>query len=377
MNVIEEVLRMRHGCGRSQREIGSACGLLVGAVNGLLQRVELAGLGWPLPAGLDADGLHERLYGKAAGRALGGAGLRGDAQGAEPAQEPDLAAAVAGVPRGAPGRVRVQPVLRAVPGVEGAAFADDAARAQGGGEAVRGLRRADGAGAGRGPGRGARGASVRGGAGGEFVLLRGSELGQDERNWLASHVRALEFFGGCAEILVPDYVPGNIIGPRGLREFTDRLNQRDLDTCEPMQVTVGWIRALTRRRNRSLRRSTQESKASGQSEPSQTQPVQSASEAPPQRRSNLSVAKCEWECEHALFVTCIGRWVGRGLEPLLRLGSTPFWKWCLGTGLNAEEPCPRSMFGTPERSDPVSCAKIVVVGWQPWRDSFPALIHAA
>ena len=68
MNVIEEVLRMRHGCGRSQREIGSACGLLVGAVNGLLQRVELAGLGWPLPAGLDADGLHERLYGKASGR---------------------------------------------------------------------------------------------------------------------------------------------------------------------------------------------------------------------------------------------------------------------------------------------------------------------
>ena len=27
MNVIAEVLRMRHECGRSQREIGSACGL--------------------------------------------------------------------------------------------------------------------------------------------------------------------------------------------------------------------------------------------------------------------------------------------------------------------------------------------------------------
>ena len=68
MNVIEEVLRMRHGCGRSQREIGSACGLSLGAVNGLRQRAERAGLGWPLPAGLDADGLHERLYGKASGR---------------------------------------------------------------------------------------------------------------------------------------------------------------------------------------------------------------------------------------------------------------------------------------------------------------------
>ena len=45
MPVIEEVLRMRH-----------ACGLSVGVVNGLPQRADLAGLGRPLLAGLDADG---------------------------------------------------------------------------------------------------------------------------------------------------------------------------------------------------------------------------------------------------------------------------------------------------------------------------------
>ena len=82
--------------------------------------------------GMDADGLHERLYGRATGRALGGAGLRDDAQGVELAYEPGAAPAMAEPPRGAPGRVRVQPVLRAVPGMEGAAVAGDAARTQGG-----------------------------------------------------------------------------------------------------------------------------------------------------------------------------------------------------------------------------------------------------
>ena len=49
MDVIEEVLRMPHAYGRSQREIGSACGLSVGAVNGLLLRAVIVGLGWPSP----------------------------------------------------------------------------------------------------------------------------------------------------------------------------------------------------------------------------------------------------------------------------------------------------------------------------------------
>ena len=42
---------------------------------------------------------------------------------------------------------------------------------------------------------------------------------QDLANWTGSHMRAFEFFGGVPEIVVPDYVPGNIIGlmwPRAL-----------------------------------------------------------------------------------------------------------------------------------------------------------------
>ena len=34
---------------------------------------------------------------------------------------------------------------------------------------------------------------------------------QDSEAFLAAHVRALEFYGGCARILVPDYVPRHIV----------------------------------------------------------------------------------------------------------------------------------------------------------------------
>ena len=35
---------------------------------------------------------------------------------------------------------------------------------------------------------------------------------QSLADWTASHVRALAFFGGVPEVVVPDYVTGNIIG---------------------------------------------------------------------------------------------------------------------------------------------------------------------
>ena len=34
---------------------------------------------------------------------------------------------------------------------------------------------------------------------------------RDLASWIGSHVRALEFFGGVPAVIVPDYVPGNII----------------------------------------------------------------------------------------------------------------------------------------------------------------------
>ena len=70
MDMAEAPPRTRYACGRSQREIAPA-------VNQLLQRATLA---WP----------------------LGRAGLRGDATSVELLDEPDIAAAVAAVPRGTP-----------------------------------------------------------------------------------------------------------------------------------------------------------------------------------------------------------------------------------------------------------------------------------
>ena len=35
--------------------------------------------------------------------------------------------------------------------------------------------------------------------------------GQDLRNWIGSHTRAFEFFGGTVEVVVPDFVPGHKI----------------------------------------------------------------------------------------------------------------------------------------------------------------------
>lgn len=66
-DVIEEVLPLRHEWGLSQREIALACGLSAEGVNQLLQCTDLAGLGWPLPADLDAEGLRERRSGRRSG----------------------------------------------------------------------------------------------------------------------------------------------------------------------------------------------------------------------------------------------------------------------------------------------------------------------
>lgn len=67
MHTIREILRLRHECGCSQREIARSCGLATGRVNRLLRQAEQAGLEWPLPPDWDEAELHERLYGRRAG----------------------------------------------------------------------------------------------------------------------------------------------------------------------------------------------------------------------------------------------------------------------------------------------------------------------
>ena len=139
----------------------------------------------------------EQLYGSPAG----GAGFRGDAPTVESAEKSDVAAVVARVPGGAVGGVRVQPVLRVVSGAASAAVAGDAAGAQGGeklfvgyaGQTVPVWDRESGA---------ERAAQMFVAALGEFVLIRGGELGQGMESWLGSHVRALEYFGGSPVVRV-------------------------------------------------------------------------------------------------------------------------------------------------------------------------------
>ena len=62
MRKIREVPRLRFARGLSQRAIGISLRLSTGAVNTYLNRARRAGLGWPLPDGLDDAQLETLLY---------------------------------------------------------------------------------------------------------------------------------------------------------------------------------------------------------------------------------------------------------------------------------------------------------------------------
>ena len=62
MRKIREILRLKHECGRSNRDIGQSCGIGSSTVSEYLQRVRMAGLAWPLPEGLSDQALEQRLF---------------------------------------------------------------------------------------------------------------------------------------------------------------------------------------------------------------------------------------------------------------------------------------------------------------------------
>jgi transposase len=62
MRKIREVLRLRHEKGLSQRAVAAACGMGAGTVSEYLSRATQAGLGWPLPPELDDSALEARLF---------------------------------------------------------------------------------------------------------------------------------------------------------------------------------------------------------------------------------------------------------------------------------------------------------------------------
>ena len=62
MRRIRDVLRLKVGQGLSERQIAASLGLGKGSVGGYVRRAQQAGLVWPLPDGLDDDGLELLLF---------------------------------------------------------------------------------------------------------------------------------------------------------------------------------------------------------------------------------------------------------------------------------------------------------------------------
>ena len=59
---IKEILQHRHGLGLTRAQTAAAVGVSTGTVSHILERAAAAGLTWPLPDGLDDEGLRARLY---------------------------------------------------------------------------------------------------------------------------------------------------------------------------------------------------------------------------------------------------------------------------------------------------------------------------
>ena len=66
MRKIREILRLKHEQGLSHRAIAQACSIGVGTVTLYLQRTARLGVGWPLPAELDDATLEAQLFSRAA-----------------------------------------------------------------------------------------------------------------------------------------------------------------------------------------------------------------------------------------------------------------------------------------------------------------------
>jgi hypothetical protein len=62
MRQIRDVLRLKFAQGLSERAIAMSLGLGKGSVGTYLRRARAAGLNWPLPDGLDDDGLELLLF---------------------------------------------------------------------------------------------------------------------------------------------------------------------------------------------------------------------------------------------------------------------------------------------------------------------------
>src|SRR5438067_9560535 len=135
MRRIREILRLKYEAGATERAIARSIGVARSTVALTLERVAAAQLGWPLPVTLTDRVLEATLYASA-----------GRPQGSRGRAEPDWTHVHRelrrpGVTRmllweeygaGRTGRLRLQPLVRALPRLGGPAVADDAVGAAGG-----------------------------------------------------------------------------------------------------------------------------------------------------------------------------------------------------------------------------------------------------
>lgn len=62
MRQVQEVLRLKHACGASERQIATSVGIGRMVVGEYLRRAAVIGITWPVPEGIDGAELERRLF---------------------------------------------------------------------------------------------------------------------------------------------------------------------------------------------------------------------------------------------------------------------------------------------------------------------------
>ena len=74
MNKNLEILRLKHDCGRSIRQVADALGVSTGSVQKTLRAAEQANLSWPIETDAEQQRLMQYLYPQPPGQWLGATG---------------------------------------------------------------------------------------------------------------------------------------------------------------------------------------------------------------------------------------------------------------------------------------------------------------
>jgi hypothetical protein len=126
MRKVREVLRLKYACGASDRVIARSVGIGRTAAGEYIRRAAVAGITWPVPAGVDDTALERKLFAPAGYNPPRAKPLPdwNHVHAELASARRDAGAAVGGA--GEPGWLRLQPVLRPVRGMAPRDHRDDA-----------------------------------------------------------------------------------------------------------------------------------------------------------------------------------------------------------------------------------------------------------